>query len=492
MIVLALVPIGGGVATSAGAATSVATADQTGIVPAATPVPKSYIVTLEDPGSVAVAAKAREVEDSGGTVERVYTHALAGFSATMSRARAEALAHDPTVLRVEENAVVTLAGTQSLQYPPTFPSGTDSWGLDRIDQRDLPLDLTYTSPSSAAGVHAYVIDTGILPTHTDFGGRASIGNDFVGDGKNGIDCEGHGTHVAGTLGGTRYGVAKSVDLVAVRVLNCNGSGTTAEVISGIDWVTTNAVKPAVATLSLAAGLSASLDDAVRNSISSGVTYVVAAGNKSANECSTTSPSGVAEAITAAASTITDAQASFSDFGPCIDLYAPGSSIKSDWFTSTTATQVPAGEIAPVAGTPLDFTKPTKVGDRIGNLMKVSSADMTITSSSAAPAACARGRHHHPRNQIRRPPQGPQVRPSDDRRHLPPRHPALHRQPPEGSPWQRRKNLSTPQHPLPRNPAIPRHHQPPQLPHHHPPPRRALPPPHHVHIHQRVNRRLTLQ
>jgi subtilisin family serine protease len=188
-------------------------------------------------------------------------------------------------------------------------------------------------------VTAYIIDTGIKYSHSDFGGRATFGYDAVGSG--GVDCNGHGTHVAGTVGGTAYGVAKAVKLVGVRVLNCAGSGTNAGVIAGVNWVTQNAKKPAVANMSLGGGVSTALDNAVASSITSGVTYALAAGNSTANACNS-SPSRVASAITVGATTSTDAKASYSNYGTCLDIFAPGSSIKSDWYSSDTATNTISG------------------------------------------------------------------------------------------------------------------------------------------------------
>jgi subtilisin family serine protease len=203
------------------------------------------------------------------------------------------------------------------------------------------LSTTYTYSTTASNVHAYIIDTGILTTHTQFGGRASSGFDFVDNDSNATDCNGHGTHVAGTVGGSTYGVAKGVSLVAVRVLNCSGSGTTAGVVSGINWVTSHAIKPAVANMSLGGGASTSLDNAVSASVASGVTYAVAAGNSNANACNS-SPSRVATAITVGATSRTDARASFSNFGSCLDIFAPGVGITSSWFSSTTATNTISG------------------------------------------------------------------------------------------------------------------------------------------------------
>ena len=217
-----------------------------------------------------------------------------------------------------------------------------TWGLDRIDQRDLPLNGTYSYTTLAAGVHVYVIDTGIRSTHAEFGGRvSSTGYTAISDGNGTNDCNGHGTHVAGTIGGATYGVAKGVTLHAVRVLNCSGSGSTSGVIAGVNWVTANHTAPAVANMSLGGGASTALDDAVRNSVASGVTYAVAAGNSNANACNS-SPSRVSQALTVGSSTNTDARSSFSNFGTCVDVFAPGSNITSAWYTSNTATNTISG------------------------------------------------------------------------------------------------------------------------------------------------------
>jgi hypothetical protein len=216
-----------------------------------------------------------------------------------------------------------------------------TWGLDRIDQRDLPLNNSYTYNFTGAGVHAYIIDTGIRTTHTEFGGRASGSFTSINDGKGTSDCNGHGTHVAGTVGGATYGVAKSVRLHAVRVLDCSGNGTVSSVIAGVDWVTANHASPAVANMSLGGATSAALDQAVQSSIASGVTYVVAAGNAATDAC-TESPARTPEALTVGASTSTDARASFSNWGSCVDLFAPGASITSAFNGSDTQTAVLSG------------------------------------------------------------------------------------------------------------------------------------------------------
>ncbi|MEV4949721.1 S8 family peptidase [Streptomyces sp. NPDC053755] len=298
------------------------------LAPASLAVENSWIVVLKD-GST-------RADDLGVTSRHVYRSVLKGFSTTMSRARAASLAADPRVAYVEQNRTVRLADTQTAA----------TWGLDRIDQRDLPLSTTYTYATTAPNVTAYIIDTGIRTSHSEFGGRATVGTDTVGGGQNGQDCQGHGTHVAGTVGGAKYGVAKAAKLVAVRVLDCNGSGTTAGVIAGVDWVTANAVKPAVANMSLGGGAATSLDDAVRRSIASGVSYAVAAGNGNflglpAKACNY-SPARVAEAITVGATDSADKRASFSNYGTCVDLFAPGVSITSAWKDSDTATNTISG------------------------------------------------------------------------------------------------------------------------------------------------------
>jgi aqualysin 1 len=213
------------------------------------------------------------------------------------------------------------------------------WGLDRIGQRNLPLNAGYSYTTTGAGVNVYVIDTGIRRTHAQFGGRAFAGFDAFGGNTN--DCNGHGTHVAGTIGGSTFGVAKGVRLFAVRVLSCSGSGSTSGVIAGVDWVTANHIDPAVANMSLGGGMSTALDTAVRNSIGAGVTYSIAAGNSDTN-ASNSSPARVAEAITVGATTRNDVRSSFSNFGSVVDIFAPGSSIQSAWITSDTASATLSG------------------------------------------------------------------------------------------------------------------------------------------------------
>ena len=261
----------------------------------------------------------------------LYSHALNGFSAEMTEEQAIKMSQDPRVRFVEEDSIITTTVTQS----------NAPWGLDRIGQRDLPLNSIYSYTTTGAGVNVYIIDTGIRRTHTQFQGRAFVGFDAIGDGQNSNDCNGHGTHVAGTVGAVTYGVAKGVNLFAVRVLNCSGSGSNSGVIAGVNWVTANHTDPAVANMSLGGGASTALDTAVNNSISAGVTYAVAAGNSNTNAANS-SPARVAAAITVGSSTINDARSSFSNFGSVVDIFAPGSSIISTWRTSDTATATLSG------------------------------------------------------------------------------------------------------------------------------------------------------
>ncbi|WP_092529029.1 S8 family peptidase [Amycolatopsis arida] len=302
---------------------------------AADAIKDSYIVVLKDEMSAqSVTGVARTVaQRHGGTVQRTYASALRGFSATMSERQARRAAADPAVAYVEQDRVVRLSADQL--NPP-------SWGLDRVDQRDLPLDRKYGYATTASNVSAYIIDTGVMTSHNDFGGRARNGYDFIDNDSVANDCNGHGTHVAGTVGGAAHGVAKGVTLYGVRVLNCSGSGSYSGVIAGIDWVTRNAVKPAVANMSLGGGASTSVDDAVRRSIASGVTYALAAGNDNGANACNVSPARTQEAITVGSTTSSDSRSSFSNIGPCLDIFAPGSSITSAWIGGNTATRTISG------------------------------------------------------------------------------------------------------------------------------------------------------
>ncbi|GIM92350.1 S8 family peptidase [Paractinoplanes toevensis] len=264
----------------------------------------------------------------GGEVAETYS-AIDGFHARMTAAQAAHLATDPSVRYVEPDATVTAAATT-----------TPTWGVDRLDQRSLPLSKSFTAPA-ASNVTAYVLDGGVRVTHREFGGRASNGWDFVDDDAVAQDCSGHGTHVAGTIGGATYGVAKDVKLVAVRVLGCKGSGAYSDIIAGVNWVTEHAKKPAVANMSLGGTTSKALDDAVNRSIASGVVYTVSAGNDHRDACKQ-SPARIPAAITVGATDVNDTRGSFSNYGSCLDIFAPGVRIESAANGSNTATKTMSG------------------------------------------------------------------------------------------------------------------------------------------------------
>ncbi|WP_394615676.1 S8 family peptidase [Lentzea sp. JNUCC 0626] len=294
----------------------------------------SYIVVLKDGARTPASALASRYQ---GKVKYTYSAALNGFSVTgMSDRQARRLAADPDVEFVERNTVATIQATQS----------NPVWGLDRIDQANLPLSKSYTYPNTASNVNAYVLDTGIRKTHSEFEGRATDGYDFIDNDATAQDCQGHGTHVAGTVGGKTYGVAKKAKLVGVRVLDCNGSGPWDTIIRGIDWVTANGKKPAVVNMSLGgSGTNASLENAVKRSISAGFTYVLAGGNSGQDACNFT-PARTPEAITVGASDRTDKRSIYtagsSNYGKCLDIWAPGSDIVSASHSNDTGTRSMGG------------------------------------------------------------------------------------------------------------------------------------------------------
>lgn len=297
------------------------------------PIPGSYIVVLkhhvENP-----AAEARSITSGfGGRARHVFSKALKGFVVSLSDAELARLRNNPNVEFIEQD--------QTVSINQTSPQDQATWGLDRVDQIDLSLDTQYHFNYNGAGINAFIIDTGIRADHTQFDGRVLAGFTSVSDGNGTNDCNGHGTHVAGTVGGDTYGIAKGVSLIPVRVLDCSGSGTTSGVIAGIDWAANSSLRPAVANLSLGGGASAAMDAAVAGAVAKGVTVVVAAGNSNANACNY-SPARAPSAITVGATTITDARASFSNFGSCVDIFGPGTNITSAWNTNANAVNTISG------------------------------------------------------------------------------------------------------------------------------------------------------
>ncbi len=307
------------------------------------PIEGRYIVVLHEPDSRLLAQRGSSIEDfvhqatvdlaasHDLDVEHVYEYALQGFSFGASKEAVNALMKDPRVAYVEEDGMVYPSATQN----------NATWGLDRIDQRNRPLNGTYIYDRTATNVRAYVIDSGIRASHSNFGGRVLSGASYINDGRGTNDCNGHGTHVAGTIGGSTWGVAKGVRLVPVRVFGCSGGSANSTIVAGINWVANNRVLPAVANMSLGGGAASTTDTATNNLINRGVTVVVAAGNSGANACNY-SPARVANAITVGSTTSTDARSSFSNFGSCVNIFAPGSSIRSAWHTSNTATNTISG------------------------------------------------------------------------------------------------------------------------------------------------------
>ncbi|MFZ4811923.1 MAG: S8 family peptidase, partial [Ilumatobacteraceae bacterium] len=292
----------------------------------------AYIVTFARGTDANV--EAAKLRRAGGEIDHTYTSVLSGVAADLTKGELTTLLRNPNVVSVTADTPVYALGTQ--QSPP-------AWGIDRIDQPALPLSGSYGYPDTAgAGVTVYVVDTGLRADHVEFTGRVAPGFTVINDGYGTGDCEGHGTHVAGTAAGSTFGVAKQATVVPVRVLNCSGSGSLSGVIAGLDWIAANhTTGPAVANLSLGGAASASLDEAVNRVIADGVTVVVAAGNSNADACGV-SPARAPAALTVGATTTSDARASYSNVGPCLDLFAPGSGINSAWWTSSTSVATLSG------------------------------------------------------------------------------------------------------------------------------------------------------
>ena len=304
-------------------------------VVAGQPIPGQYIVVLNGSLSTQSAEdfslQTTAVASDLGVQSTRPLQVINGFVAQVETAKLAALRADPRVAYVEQDQIMKATATQS----------SPTWGLDRIDERSLPLDRAYQYNATGSGVTAYIIDTGIRANHNEFGGRVVGGVTAIDDGRGSDDCNGHGTHVAGTVGGNRYGVAKEVSLFAVRVLGCRGDGSNSGVIAGVDWVTSNHSKPAVVNMSLGGGASRALDDAINNSIRAGVSYAVAAGNENQNACNV-SPARVDAAMTVGSTTRSDRRSSFSNYGLCVDLFAPGSDITSAWYTGNSSTNTISG------------------------------------------------------------------------------------------------------------------------------------------------------
>ncbi|MNU50979.1 Extracellular serine proteinase precursor [compost metagenome] len=346
-------------------------------------IKNQYIVILNKDAGPSIDFAQNIAKQHGAKVLQSYDTVLKGFAIylpdTAATAFVEAMKKNPKVLSVENDTVIKIdATTQS----------NPDWGLDRIDQKALPLNSAYSYLQTGSGMTAYIVDTGILSSHQQFSGRVLSGYTAISDGNGTTDCNGHGTHVAGTVGGSTYGVAKNVNLVPIRILGCDGSGASSNVIAGLDWILKNGKKPAVVNMSLGGDASTSLDSAVENLFDNGYVMVVAAGNSNTDACSA-SPARVSKALTVAATDNTDTRASYSNYGSCVDIFAPGSQINSSWIGSNTATKVLNGtsmatpHVAGVVAEMLQST-PTAMPQTIStNLLNQASSNVVKNPSGSS-------------------------------------------------------------------------------------------------------------
>jgi len=340
----------------------------------------TYIIVLKSANDID--GKEKQIAQMGGRTEKRFTHAINGLSVKIKHKDADQLRNEPNVLSVELDQPMFALDTQT---------PTPSWGLDRTDQRALPLSNSFTASAYGAGVDVYVVDTGVSTTHTDFSGRLRSGFSAINDGRGSNDCNGHGTHVAGTAAGTTYGVAKAASIIPVRVLDCAGSGSNTGVIAGLDWIIANhsAGVAAVANMSLGGGASLALDTAVQNAINDGVVMAVAAGNSNANACNY-SPARAANAITVGATDRTDVRASYSNFGSCLDIFAPGTSITSAWINSSTAintisgTSMASPHVAGVAAALLSANPTLSPADISSMLRSSATPNVVSTAGTGSP------------------------------------------------------------------------------------------------------------
>jgi len=340
----------------------------------------TYIIVLKSANDID--GKEKQIAQMGGRTEKRFTHAINGLSVKIKHKDADQLRTEPNVLSVELDQPMFALDTQT---------PTPSWGLDRTDQRALPLSDSFTASAYGAGVDVYVVDTGVSTTHTDFSGRLRSGFSAINDGRGSNDCNGHGTHVAGTAAGTTYGVAKAASIIPVRVLDCAGSGSNTGVIAGLDWIIANhsAGVAAVANMSLGGGASLALDTAVQNAINDGVVMAVAAGNSNANACNY-SPARAANAITVGATDRTDVRASYSNFGSCLDIFAPGTSITSAWINSSTAintisgTSMASPHVAGVAAALLSANPTLSPADISSMLRSSATPNVVSTAGTGSP------------------------------------------------------------------------------------------------------------